>query len=74
MSRGITTPPLVSNIFTPKNSHPYNPQFNFKFTRPIVRSVIHETKSIPYIGPVIWDIILDSYKNLPNFSVFKYRI
>ena len=68
------SPPLASNIFRQKNSHPYNLRLNSQFSRPIVRSVFHGTKSIPYVGPVIWHIISGSYKNLPNFSVFKSRI
>ena len=68
------SPPVVSNIFTQQNSHPYNLRLNSQFSRPAVRSVFHETESISYLGPVIWDILPDSYKNLPNFSVFKNRI
>ena len=65
---------VVSNIFPQKNSHPYNLRLNSQFSRPLVRSVFHGTESIPYLGPVIWDILPDSSKNLPNFSVFKSRI
>ena len=68
------SPPAVSNIFTRKNCHPYNLRLNSQFSRPLVRSVFHGTQSISYLGPVIWDILPDSYKNLPNFSVFKNRI
>ena len=32
------------------------------------------TESISYLGPVILDILPNSYKILPNFSVFKNRI
>ena len=65
---------VVSKIFPQKNSHPYNLRLNSQFFRSLVRSVFHGTESIPYLGPVIWDILPDSYKNLPNFSVFKSRI
>ena len=68
------SPPVVSNIFTQKNRHSYDLRFNSQFSRPHVRSVFHGTQSISYLGPVIWDILPDSYKNLPNFSVFKNRI
>ena len=73
VSNGLS-PPVVSNIFTQKNCHPYNLRLNSQFSRPLVRSVFHGTESISYLGPVIWDILPDSYKNLPNFSVFKNRI
>ena len=73
VSNGLS-PPIVSNIFTQKNCHPYNLRLNSQFSRPLVRSVFHGTESISYLGPVIWDILPDSYKNLPNVSVFKNRI
>ena len=65
VSNGLSTP-TVSKILTQKNCHPYNLRLNFQFSRPHVRSVFH--------GPVIWDVLPDSYRNLPNFSVFKNRI
>ena len=73
VSNGLS-PPIVSNIFKQKDCQPYNLRLDSQFSRPLVRSVFHETQSISYLGPVIWDILLDSYKNLPNFSVFKNRI
>ena len=68
------SPPLGSNILTQKNSHPYNVRLNSQFSRTLVRSAFHGTKSVSYLGPAIRDILPDSYKNLPNFSVFKNRI
>ena len=73
VSNGLS-PPVGSNIFTQKNFHPYNLRLNSQFFRPLVRSVFHGTESISNLGPVIWDIVPDSYKNLQNFSVFKNRI
>ena len=73
VSNGLS-PPIVSNIFTQKNCHPYNLRLNFQFSRPLVKSVFHGTESISYLGPVIWDILPDSCNNLPNVSVFKNRI
>ena len=66
------SPPLVNNIFTQKNF--YNLRLNSQFSRPLVRSVFHGTESISYLGPVIWDILPDSYKSLLNFSDFKNKI
>ena len=73
VSNGLS-PPVVSKIFTQKNCHPYNLRLNSQFSRPLVRSVFHKTESISYLGPVIWDIFPDSYKILPNFSIFKNKI
>ena len=68
------SPPLVSNIFRKKISHLYNLPLNSQCSRSLIRSVSYGTESISYLGPVIWDIHPNSYKNLPNFSVFKNRI
>ena len=66
--------PVVRNIFTEKTTHPYNLQLNSQFSSPLVRSVFHGTESISYLGPVIWNVLPDIYKNLPNFSDFRNRI
>ena len=72
VSNGLL-PLVFSNIFTQKSCHPYNLRLNSQFSRPLVRTVFHRAKSISYLGPFIWDILPDSYKYLPNFSVFKNR-
>ena len=54
--------------------HPYSVQLYSQFSRPLVRSIFHGIESITYLGRVIWDILPDSHKNLPNFSVFKNKI
>ena len=56
------SPPIVSNIFTQKNCNPYNLRLNSQYSRSLVRSVFHGTESTSYLGPVIWDILPDSYK------------
>ena len=73
VSNGLS-PPVASNIFTQKNPYCYNLRLNSQFSRPLVRSVFHGTESISYLGPDMWNILLDSYENLLNFSVFKNRI
>ena len=65
--------PVVRNIFTEKITHPYNLQLNSQFSSPLVRSVFHGTESISYLGPVIWNVLPDIYKNLPNFSDFRKK-
>ena len=55
------SPPIATTIFTQKDCYPYNLRLNSQFSRPLVRSVFHGTDSISYLGPVIWDILPDSY-------------
>ena len=66
--------PVVGNVSTQKHSHPYNLRLNSQFSRALVSSAFHATESISYLGPVIWDILRNSYKNLPNFIVSKNRV
>ena len=47
-----------------KNSQPYNLRLNSQFSRLLVRSVFNGTKSISYLGSVVWDILPHSYKIL----------
>ena len=72
VTNGLSPP--VARYFYTKNSHSSNLRLNCQFSRPLVRSAFHGTKSISYLGPPIWGILHDSYKNLPNFSVFKNKI
>ena len=55
VSNGLS-PTVFSNIFTQKNSHPYNLQLNSQFSRPLIRSLFYGTESKSYLGPVIWNI------------------
>ena len=45
VSNGLS-PPIVSNIFKQKDCQPYNLRLDSQFSRPLVRSVFHETQSI----------------------------
>ena len=73
VSNGLSST-VASDVSTQKNCYSYNLRLNSQFSRPLVRSVFHGTEIISYLGPGIWYILPGSYKNLPNFSVFKNRI
>ena len=65
---------LSSAIFLNEKVNTDNLRFNSQFLRPLARSVFHGTENMICLSPVICDILPDSYKNLPNFRVFKNRI
>ena len=73
VSNGLS-PPFISDIFKHKNSHPYNLPHVSQFFRPLLKTVFHGTKSISYLGSVIWDILPFTHKELPNSEAFKNRI
>ena len=69
ISNGLS-PPLVSNIFTQKivTLTIYDLIFSFP---DLLLGLYFKGPKVQYLGPVIWSILPDSSKNVPNFSVFK---
>ena len=65
------SPPLMNNIFKLKTENSYNLRQVSEFSRPMVKSVYHGTESISYLGPKIWDILLEKLKNIDNLEHFK---
>ena len=62
----VLSPLFVSDIFD-KNSHYYNLQHNSQFFRTLVIT------GFPGC-PIMWNVLPDTYKELPNLTVFKNRI
>ena len=40
----------------------------------MINSAYHETESISYLGPKIWDILPEKLKNIENLEHFKKEI
>ena len=51
-----------------------NPRHVFKFSRSMLKSVYHETESVSYLGPKVWDILTEKLKNIENVEHFKKEI
>ena len=60
----MLSPLFVSNIFEHKRSHCYNLQHNSQFFRTLVRNGFTDC-------PIAWDVLPDTYKRLPDLTVFK---
>ena len=54
--------PQITKLFERKNEHPYNLRHNAKFLQPFVNSAYRGTESISYLGPIIWDMVPETYK------------
>ena len=67
-------PPQMHEIFKLKDQPQYNLRYNSLFSRPLVKSVYKGTESLSFLGPKIWDILPDTYKNLPNLDSFKVAL
>ena len=67
-------PPLMNNIFKLRVENPYNLRQVSEFSRPMVKSVYHGTKSISYLGAKIWNIMQEKLKNIENLEHLKKEI
>ena len=65
---------LINNIFKLGAENPCNLSYFSEFSMSMVKSVYHETGSISYLGPKIWDILVEKLKNVENLEHFKKEI
>ena len=64
----------MHEIFKLKDHPQYNLRHNSLFSWPLVKSVYKGSESLSFLGPKIWDILLDSSKGLPNLNSFKVAL
>ena len=67
-------PPQMHEIFKLKDQPHHNLMYNSPFLRPLVKSVYKGTQSLSFLGPKIWDILLDTYKDMPDLNSFKLAL
>ena len=68
------SPPQITELFARRDEHPYNLRHNAEFLQPLVNSVRCGTESISYLGPKIWGMVPDTYKNIDSLYNFKRAI
>ena len=56
-------PEITDDIFVERTNNQYNLRNHPDFITPQVHSVFHGTESISYLGPKIWDIVPEEFKN-----------
>ena len=61
---------IINTVFTLNSDSYYNLRQISQFSRSLVRLIYYGTKSISYLCPKIWDILLDDYKILANLDTF----
>ena len=66
--------PQMQEIFKLKNQPRYNLRYNSLFFRPLVKSVCKGTESLSFLGPKIWDILPDTYKDMPDLNSFMLAL
>ena len=65
------SPPQITELFARRNEHPYNLRHKAEFVQPFVNSVRCGTESISCLGPKIWGMVPDTYKNIDSLYIFK---
>ena len=67
------SPSIVNNIFKQKDNSRYNFRQISKFSRPLVKSGYHESESVSFLGPKMWDMLLDDCKDTDKLNTFKNK-
>ena len=65
---------IVTELFQQRNEQHYDLRKNSQFTIPTIRTVYHGSESISFLGPKIWNILLDRLKNVNSIEAFKMKI
>ena len=66
--------PQMHEILKLKDQPQYNLRYSSLFSRPRVKSVYKGTESLLFLGPKIWDIFRDAYKDLHDLNSFKVAL
>ena len=61
----------MHEVFKLKDQCQYDLRHNYLFFRPLVNSVHKGTESLSFFGPKIWDVLPDTYKDVPDLNSFK---
>ena len=63
----------MNDIFKQNDNSRYNLRQIFKFSRHLVKSVYHGSESVSFLGPIIWDMLPDDYRDIDNLNL-KIRL
>ena len=65
-NRGISSS-IMKDIIKPRDEHPHNLRCTSQFSAQLLRTVFHNTESISFIGPKIYNIAKDLQSSTRNF-------
>ena len=60
----------MNDISRKNDNNRYNLKQIYEFSRPLVKSVYHESESVSFLGPDIWSTLPDDYKDIDNLNTF----
>jgi len=70
VSKGLS-PDIVDEIFIRNENNQYNTRNNSEFALPPVKTVYHGTETLSFLGPKIWDIVPNTFKEKESLEAFK---
>ena len=73
INRGISSS-TMKNILEPRTECHYNLRCISPFYKPLVNTVFQGTRSIPFLGPKIWSLLPETFKNIDYLENFKISI
>ena len=68
------SPEIMNEIFQLREKSHYNLHYISEFIIPPIHSLYHDSESISYSGPKIWELIPLVIRQIDNFSGFKKAI
>ena len=80
VSKNLAPPQIIFkfkihlNIFKLKNQPHYSLRYNSPLLSPLSKSVYKGTETLSFLGPKIWDILPDTYKDMPDLNSFKLAL
>ena len=73
ISKGISSS-IMKGIFEPRAENPYNLRCISQFSVTLVSTLFHDTESISFLGPKIWNLLPETFKNIDSLENFKISI
>ena len=64
----------MNENFEVRNEYPYNLRQSSQFSQPLVKSLYHGSECLSYLGPKVWDILPNIYKNIDGLEKLKRTI
>ena len=64
-------PPQMHENFKLKDQPHFNLRDNSPFSRPLVRSVYKGIESLSFLGPKIWDMLPETFKDMSDLNSLK---
>ena len=64
----------MNDIFKLRGEETYNLRKLSQFYRPNENSVYNATESVPFLGPIIWNLVPNELKDIGNLAAFNKAI